>query len=160
MLSVLHTCVKDVDEDEYRSKKESLLVSWCARFLNHLLGQCQANSVVQPPDTNVVTIDCDEDGHADVEKNEKDVDNPRGGVEGDSLDHKYYRQCVKETVSVGIGVRVAELVDLDAAEHKHDVHHCGVELEAVVGGANVVADREEALEDHRETHGVEDTQLL
>ena len=102
--------------------------------------------MVQPPDANVVAIDCDEDGHADVEKNEEDVDIPRGSVQRESLGHKYCSQRVEEAVSVGIGVRVAELVDFDAAEHKHDVHHRGVELEAVVGGAHVVADREEALE--------------
>ncbi len=53
-----------------------------------------------------------------------------------------------------------ELVDLDDAEHAHDVHHGGVELQAVVRRAHMVADTEEALGHQGRPHGVENAQLL
>ena len=41
-----------------------------------------------------------------------------------------------------------------------DIHHGGVELEAVIGWTNMVANAKEALSTKSKTHGVEDAQLL
>ncbi len=81
-------------------------------------------------------------------------------VECHSLQQHDAAQEGEKAVGVGVGVRVAELVDLDHTQHADDVHHGGVELQAVVGGAHMVADAEEALGHKGCPHGVEDAQLL
>ena len=48
-------------------------------------------------------------------------------------------------------------VGLDKNKEHHDVHDCGVKLEADVGGADVEYGAKDALENHTDTHGIEIT---
>ena len=53
-----------------------------------------------------------------------------------------------------------ELVDLDEGEDGGEVHEGGVKLEVLVGGADMVAGGEHALEDDANAHRVEDPEVL
>ena len=53
-----------------------------------------------------------------------------------------------------------ELVELDKDEGHDEVHHSGVELETEVGGTDVEDGAQQTLQNHRQTHRVEDGVLL
>ncbi len=108
-------------------------------------GQRLGDGGVQPPHAHVVAVDGDVDDHGSVEEHEPAIDPPAVDVERHGLQQDDPAEEGEEAVGVGASVRVAKLVDLDDAEHADDVHHGGVELQAVVRRADVIADAEETL---------------
>ena len=63
-------------------------------------------------------------------------------------------------IRIGCNIRVPELVDLDEDEDHHDVHHCGIKLQADVARADMEDGTEDSLHDHADPHGVEQAVLL
>ena len=78
----------------------------------------------------------------------------------DDLEEHDAPEAEEHLVRLGDDVRVPELVDLDEGERGREVHEGGVELKVLVGGADVVAGGEDALEHDADAHGVEDPKVL
>ena len=111
-----------------------------------------------------ITVDSDMDDIEEVSNTEQGIEDyfttQRGNIQGDSLEKEDNDKTVHDCIGIEGYIWMSELVGFDEDQDEHDIHDGGVELEADVAGTSVEDGTEDPLQNHAETHAVEQTVLL